>query len=213
MLPGPKRTPKSTSTVKQLIVFLHGYGSNGDFFNTISDQWSQVLPEAEFIAPHGLEPLNEGPSSYRWFPWIDFDANNVRRGLAEAAPVLAKIITHWLHERKLTTENLALVGFSQGMMIALEMMFHLPGIRAIIGYSGAFYPPASKSLSAPFPNILLVHGEADSGVPFHYCLEARQELSKLGITPQLETRPALDHQIDEKGIHLGASFLHQIFLS
>ena len=104
-----------------------------------------------------------------------------------------------------------MVGFSQGMMIALEMMFHLPGIRAIIGYSGAFYPPASATLSVPFPNILLVHGDADSGVPFTHFIEAGQKLSQLGLAPRMETRSALDHQIDERGIHLGASFLYQSF--
>ena len=103
MLPGYRTPTKSQSIAKQLVVFFHGYGSNGDSFITLRDHWSQVLSDAEFIAPHGIEPLNGETSSYRWFPWINFDAHNVRPGLEKAAPVLAKIINHWLHERNLTT--------------------------------------------------------------------------------------------------------------
>ncbi len=211
MLPGPQRLAKSGSTPKQLVVFFHGYGSNGNSLIKVGDQWAQALPDAEFIAPHGLEPLDGSASGYRWFKWIDFDPANVRPGLEKSAPVLAKILTQWLEERKLSPKDLALVGFSQGTMVALELMFHIPGIRAIIGYSGAFYPPSVHIPGTGAPSILLVHGDADTGVPYSAFIDAGRQLKQLGITPQLETRPGGDHRIDQVGIEVGMAFLRQQF--
>lgn len=211
MVSGPQKLTKSKQSPKQLVVFLHGYGTNGDSLMHLGEQWSDALPDAEFKAPHGLESFEGSSSSYRWFPWIDFEAENVRPGLEKSAAQLAKILSGWLDERSLTTNDLAIVGFSQGMMVALELMFHLSGIRAIIGYSGAFYPPSIRTLSVQRPNILLVHGDADSGVPYSFMLRAGQELHHLGLNPQLETRPGLNHCIDQKGIQLGQAFLQKQF--
>lgn len=211
MLPGPQILPKLKNKPKQLVVFFHGYGANGDSLIHIGEQWSEALPEAAFIAPHGLEIFEQSPSRYRWFPWIDFEHANVRLGLEKSATMLTKILNQWLQERNLLPQDLVLVGFSQGMMVALELMFHLPGIRAIIGYSGAFYPPSVNTLGSHLPNILLVHGDVDSGVPYSFLKDAGQKLRQLGIDPQLETRPGLDHCIDQKGIQLGKAFLQQRF--
>jgi phospholipase/carboxylesterase len=212
MMPGPQILPKSKNKPEQLVVFLHGYGANGDSLIYLGENWSEALPDAEFIAPHGLELFEKSHSRYGWFPWIDFDSINVRPGLEKSAALLAKVLNQWLQKRSLLPQDLAVVGFSQGMMVALELMFHLPGIRAIIGYSGAFYPPLGNTLGPHLPSILLVHGDADAGVPYSLFGEAGDQLRKLGLAPQLETRPGLDHQIDPEGIQLGKTFLQQSFL-
>jgi phospholipase/carboxylesterase len=198
---------------KQLVVLLHGYGANGDSLSQLGERWSEVLPDADFISPNGLEAFKGYTSSYGWFPWVNFDEINVRPGLEKSAFVLAGIINQWLQMRNLTTQDLSIVGFSQGMMVALELMFHLPGTRAIIGYSGAFYPSAGNTLGSHMPNILLVHGDADSGVPYSFFVEAGHQLKQLGLAPQLETRPGLDHRIDQQGIELGGAFLKKSFSS
>lgn len=211
MFLGLQRLPQSKNLPQQLVVFLHGYGANGESMIHLGEYWSEALPDAEFMAPHGIEAFEHHAKSYRWFKWIDFEPSNVRPGLEKSASTLAKMMGQWLQERNLTPQDLVVVGFSQGMMVALELMFHLPGIRAIIGYSGAFYPPAANALGAPHPNILLVHGDADSGVPYSVFEEAGRQLKQLGLHPQLETRLGLDHRIDRMGIRLGMDFLSHQF--
>jgi phospholipase/carboxylesterase len=196
---------------KQLVVLLHGYGANGESLSQLGNNWSKVLPNAEFISPNGIEVLNSYTSGYGWFPWVNFDAANVRPGLEKSALALAAMINQWLQERNLTAQELAIVGFSQGMMVALELMFYLPEVSTIIGYSGAFYPPSVNTLGDNTPHILLVHGDADSGVPYSFFEEAGHQLTQLGLFPQLETRPDLNHRIDQQGIELGGAFLRQNF--
>lgn len=211
MLTGPHRLPQSKKSPKQLVVFLHGYGANGDNLITISDYWAKQLPEAEFLAPNGIEPCEISPFGYQWFGLPDFTIFNMREGLEKAAPIVAKTLLKWLSDRRLKPENLALVGFSQGTMLALELMFHIPGIRSIIGYSGAFYPPVAKLLESPLPQVFLSHGDFDTVVPFAAFKEAERQLSLFNIHPTTHVSSGLGHSIDMEGIRLGGDFLKGSF--
>lgn len=211
MLTGPHRLPESKMPCKQLIVFLHGYGANGDNLIDISDYWAKLLPDAEFIAPNGLEPSEISPFGYQWFGLHNFTVFNIRGGLEKAAPLVAKTLLKWLSDRGLKPENLALVGFSQGAMLALELMFHIPGIRTILGYSGAFYPPVAKLIAPPLPQVFLSHGDLDTVVPFPAFKEAVRQLSLFNIHPTTHISPGLGHSIDMEGIRLGGEFLKNGF--
>lgn len=211
MLSGPQRLPQSKKSPKQLVVFLHGYGSNGENLIDIADHWVDRLPDAEFISPNGIEPSEISPLGYQWFGLRDFSPINMRGGLEKAAPIVANTIVDWLDERQLTAQNLALVGFSQGTMLALELMFHIPGIRSILGYSGAFYPPIAKLLPTPYPDVCLIHGDIDTAVPYEAFNEAQRHLLQFGIQPKCHTSHGIGHSIDMDGIRIGGEFLQDSF--
>lgn len=211
MLSGPHQIPKTQKPAKQLVVFLHGYGSNGQNLIDIADYWADHLPEAEFIAPNGLEPCEISPLGYQWFGLRDYSVFNIRAGLEKAAPLVVKSLIKWLSDRTLTPADLVLVGFSQGAMLALELMFHIPGIRGILGYSGAFFPPVAKMIPSPAPDIFLSHGDMDTVVPFAAFQESIRQLSLFGITPQTHISHGLGHSIDGKAIRSGGSFIQECF--
>ena len=165
----------------------------------------------KFIAPNGLEPYERSSLAYRWFPWIDFKEFNVRSGLEAAAPVVAGILRSWIAERGLISQDLAVVGFSQGTMLALDLLFHIPGIRAVVGYSGAFYPPQTHKPLQQSSSILLVHGDRDEGVPYTAFLEAEPKLKTIGLKPLMLSRKGLGHTIDREGIDVGGKFLVKSF--
>lgn len=211
MLSGPQRVCKSGSSPKKLVVFLHGYGANGDNLIDLADMWSASLPEVEFYAPNAPEPCESVPFGYQWFGLKDFSPYNMRAGMDKAAPLLKTYLEHLLITRDLKSSDLILVGFSQGTMMALEMMFHLPGLRGMLGYSGAFYPPVSPATLASKPEVLLVHGTADMVVPYPMMIEGANQLQGLGLTPKTHTCHGLGHSIDLEGISLGGQFLTHIF--
>ncbi|MGN6572200.1 MAG: alpha/beta hydrolase, partial [Pseudolabrys sp.] len=166
-LDGPRLEPRS-GAAKQLVIFLHGYGADGNDLIDIGRAWQQILPDAAFVSPHAPRPCGQAPMGREWFPLTFRDPNERWTGVNAAAPVLNAFIDAELKRRGLTDSALALVGFSQGTMMSLHV-----GLRranapaAIVGYSGMLVVPedidpdtfAGEIRSRP--PVLLVHGDQD----------------------------------------------------
>ena len=140
-LDGPRLAPRS-GAARQLVVFLHGYGADGNDLIEIGRAWQQSLPHAAFVSPHAPEPCGQAPVGRQWFPLTFRDPNERWIGVNKAAPVLERFLDAELARHKLPPSALALVGFSQGTMMALHV-----GLRravapaAIVGYSGLLVLP------------------------------------------------------------------------
>lgn len=215
LLSGPSLPPLQGGAPQKLVVLLHGYGSSGDDLIALGAQWRGLLPQAEFIAPHAPEPYEPMSSmGYQWFGLEDFDPENIdsaamRRGVEHAAPFLQRFLEESLESRGLKPADLALVGFSQGTMMALSVLEFLPSVKAIVGYSGAFYPSPTASPAAPSTKVLLIHGEADEIVPFKALTKAVEDLAQEGVEAETYLRPRLGHSIDFEGLQKGGQFLQK----
>ena len=53
-LDGP-RIPAAAGRTSQLVVFLHGYGADGNDLIELGRQWRALMPEAAFVSPHAPE--------------------------------------------------------------------------------------------------------------------------------------------------------------
>jgi phospholipase/carboxylesterase len=211
MLKAERLLPQSGQEAQQLVVFIHGYGADGKNLIDLAKFWAPLLPDAEFLAPDAPDVCEANPFGYQWFGLKDITPYNVRAGLDIARPILQKYILTALQERHLSLADLVLIGFSQGGMLALEMMFALKGIRGIISYSGAFYPPVATLLDKPHPEILLVHGNLDMVVPYVALGEAQKYLKQFGVSPRTLTCHGLGHSINQEGIQIGGQFLTDLF--
>ncbi len=212
MLSGPSIPPKSGGQPRQLVVILHGYGADGENLVDLGQSWSEMLPDAEFVVPNGIEPCEMG-IGYQWFGLRDYTPFNIRAGLDRTTPLVAKWIKAELQARSLPLEALSLVGFSQGTMLSLDLMFHLQGVKNILGYSGAFYPPVAKTLSDSRPNVMLVHGDMDMVVPYMAFNEALKNLCHYNLNPESLTCSGLGHSIDMQGLQAGGHFLKNGYAS
>jgi phospholipase/carboxylesterase len=140
-LDGPRLEPRS-GTARQLVVFLHGYGADGNDLIDIGRAWQGLLPDAAFVSPHAPHPCGQAPMGREWFPLTFRDPDERWIGVNAAAPDLNAFLDAELQRRKLPPSALALVGFSQGTMMALHV-----GLRrkvapaAIVGYSGMLVTP------------------------------------------------------------------------
>src|SRR5512132_4496513 len=163
-LDGPRLEP-GASHARQLVVFLHGYGADGNDLIDIGRAWQDLLPHAAFVSPHAPEPCGEAPVGRQWFPLTFRDPNERWTGVNKAAPILSAFLDAELKRRNLPPSALALVGFSQGTMMSLHV-----GLRraiapaAIVGYSGMLVIPEKGDLDAfageirSRPPVLLIHG-------------------------------------------------------
>ena len=212
-LSGPSQPPAGGGKPKQLVVLLHGYGSNGDDLIGLAPFFAQALPEAEFLSPNAPFPCEISPMGFQWFGLEDRSPEMKLGGVRLAAEILDPFLDAELSRRDLKDRDLALIGFSQGTMMSLHVGPRRPNqIGGILGFSGALIGP--QLLAAEMkskPRTFLVHGTADQVVPFGALAQAEKALQDVGISVETESRPGLVHSIDQVGAQKGALFLRRCF--
>ena len=209
MIDGPRVVPVSATSPKSLVILLHGYGSNGDDLISLAPHWRGALPATVFVAPNAPEPCPGAPGGFQWWALTGADRGGRANGIARAAPVLDAFIDAELARYGLTEAQLALVGFSQGTMMALHVGLRRPRTLAgIVGYSGMLADEASLAgLPGTRPPILLIHGDADPMIPVAAFHQAKAALARNGFVVESHISPGLGHSIDLPGLQLGGRFL------
>jgi phospholipase/carboxylesterase len=214
---GPRLAPQS-GRAKQLVVFLHGYGADGNDLIEIGRQWQPWLPDAAFVAPHAPEPCAQSPMGRQWFGLTFRDPHERWRGVNQAGPGLDAFLDGELGALDLPASRLALVGFSQGTMMALHVgLRRAAAPAAILGFSGMIVmeegkgPDSLKGQVRSKPPILLVHGDRDEVIPVDALFLSTDALSVAEIPSQWHLSVGIGHGIDGEGLRQGGLFLAQSF--
>lgn len=212
-LTGPRVLPHSGERAQKLVILLHGLGADGQDLISLAENWSPLLPDTEFIAPNAPFPCDMAPWGFQWFSLQVFSHEAIHQGVVEASKHLNAFIDEALSKRGLKEADLALVGFSQGTMMALHTgLRRNHQIAAILGYSGALAGPETlASEITARPPILLIHGDQDLVIPVGALFAAEATLSQAGCDIHSLVRPGLAHGIDNKGIDEGGRFLASSF--
>jgi phospholipase/carboxylesterase len=210
-LDGPRFGPAAGGAPAQLVVLLHGVGADGHDLIDLGPTWARALPHAAFVSPDAPEPYDSAPTGRQWFSLGERTHASRARGAAAAAPALGRLIDAELARLHLPADAYALVGFSQGAMMALYAgPRRRPPPRAIVAFSGLLIDPDGIP-SGPLPPVLLIHGEADAIVPAEASRTAERSLRALGGAVELEITPRLGHGIDTAGLSRGGLFLQRAF--
>lgn len=208
-LTGPSIAPKSGGSPRQVVIFLHGLGADGDDLIGLAPYFADLLPDAEFLSPHAPYPCDMAPYGRQWFSLQDFGQESMLRGLEAVKPVFDSYLDAVIESRKITEANLALVGFSQGTMLSLHgALRRKQPIAALLGYSGMLVAPDRLigEITAR-PPVMLVHGEQDPVVPFGAMDLGSRALEALAVPTLTLARPGLGHSIDDEGLAQGIRFV------
>jgi phospholipase/carboxylesterase len=211
MLDGPRLMPKS-GPATHLVVLCHGYGSDGNDLIGLAPHWQKALSHAAFVSPNAPDRCDMAGAGYQWFPLSRLDPQETLRGTQAAAPKLDAFLDAELSRLGLTGDRLALVGFSQGTMMALSVgLRRKPSPAAIVGFSGMLAGSETlPHLDAP-PPVLLVHGDADQVIPPSALFMSATALGAAGVPVQWHVSKGLGHGIDPFGLGLAQKFLVDAF--
>ena len=189
---------KSKDIKSPLIILIHGYGSNEkDLFSLID-----YLPkEAYIISLRG--PIELFNNSYAWYD-ICVDANNKfydHEGAKKIRDELSKFIDEIIKHPNIDSDNITLIGFSQGAILSHAISYSYPGkIKNIMALSGVIDEKIMKRAdSKPKTNIYISHGTNDNMIDYHISRESLNFYKSKDIDFTFESYDQ-GHGINEKNL-------------
>ena len=206
--------PLSKKKPKQAVILCHGYGGDGKDISVLAINWQRFLPEGIFLCPNAPETCSINPQGFQWFDLETEKEEVILEKSLVAEEKLTLFLQQVLDNFQLEPKNLALVGFSQGCMISVQVgLKNKKQINCIIGYSGKIINQKhlSNNINSK-PKLFLMHGENDTTVSPMHLLEAKEYLKNQGLKVKTKMFKNCEHKIPVEGISLGLGFLKKNLL-
>jgi phospholipase/carboxylesterase len=191
-----------------LVLGLHGRGASGE---DLAGMTGWLSPEAyRFVTPNGPLPVENAPweGGHAWYVIGQQQVSTI----AHSRDLLLALVEE-LEERYATPrERIALVGFSQGAVMALDV-----GLRSVrpfgglVAMSGYLHAPETfgPALRAGYDRrVLLLHGTYDEVMTVDGARLARDVLEAAGLEPEYHELP-IGHQVTSNALALVRDFLER----
>ena len=183
-----------TLPVKQLFILLHGLGADAADLLPLAHTLEAAFPEAAFLIPQGTHPYDGGGPGRQWFSTHGMTEENRASRMAAAMPVLHVLVRQAQDRFCILNPDTALVGFSQGAIMALEFSsVHDGAVGRVLAFSGRF-----ATLPDQVPQLTtlhLLHGEDDAIIPVEHAHAAYERISTLGGGATLDVASRVGHTI------------------
>lgn len=207
-----KSDRKGADNATRAVVFLHGYGADGADLLGLGDVLAPYLAGTAFYAPDAPEPCANNPFGRQWFPipWLDGSTEDqARASMVQSVDDINSFLDKVLTDEGLTPDRLAVIGFSQGTMMALHVLPRREDpVSCIIGFSGRLLEPERLATEARVkPPVLLLHGDQDPMVPFSDMGDAADALSAAEFEVYTHVMKGTGHGIAQDGLVAALQFL------
>lgn len=199
--------------MSQLVIFLHGVGSNGADLAPLGEAWRNELPSAVFAAPDAPFRFDMGGPGRQWFSVQGVTSQNRAQRVVEARAAFDAVLNGIIAEHGMQDhlDQVALVGFSQGSIMAIDAVAsgRWP-VGAVVAFAGRLASPEPVAPSTKTP-VLLVHGDADQVMPVQEAAAAQRRLEQAGVTVERLILPDVGHTISAQGAAKAVDFLKGVF--
>jgi phospholipase/carboxylesterase len=198
---------------RNLIILLHGVGSNGANLAPLGQAWQHKLSDTDFASPDGPFAFDHGPGR-QWFSINGVTEANRPQRVAEARETFDEALHTIIAAHGLTDnlERVALVGFSQGSIMALDAVASGRwSVGAVVAFSGRLASPSPLTPVNTTP-VLLIHGNADPVMPVSESQRAAATLRELGVDANVHILEGGAHSISPEGAALAEDFLARVLV-
>jgi phospholipase/carboxylesterase len=209
-----RREPVS-GEIRSAVIFLHGNGANGADLLGLADPLGEHLPDTLFMAPDAPEDCAGSPMGFQWFPipWIDGSSEEESKtGLERAAADLDAFFDGVMVDEDLLPEQVMVLGFSQGSMMALHVLPRREdAVAGITAFSGRLLEPELLADEAQCkPPVLLIHGDQDDVVPPQSLPLAAEALQEAGWKEvYAHVMKGTGHGIAPDGLQVALAFMQE----
>ncbi len=166
-----------------LLLLLHGFGANEDDLFSLAPYLDERFMIVSARAPITLQPM-----SYAWFN-LGFTPQGILVNPEEVESsrrAIHKFIGEIVEAYQCDPNEVYLMGFSQGGMMALAVALTYPGSAAgVVSMSGRLLPQTlaqitDKDALIGLP-VFMAHGARDTVLPIGHGRDARAKLSELPV--------------------------------
>jgi phospholipase/carboxylesterase len=181
---------------KQLFLLFHGVGAAPDDLVPLGKILAQAFPQSAVVS---VQAPDECPYSngFQWFS-VDGITEALRpERTARALPLFEQTVQTWQQAFGLGPEATALVGFSQGAIMALASSQSERVLAGrIVALSGRFSVLPDKAPAQC--SLHLIHGKQDTVIPYAHTVHAAERLVQLGADVTADVIPFVGHEINEE---------------
>jgi phospholipase/carboxylesterase len=175
-----------------LYIHLHGVGATALAMTPVADRFAQAWPQAAQLLPDGFEPTDLGPHGRQWFSALAITEENRPSRVRAALPRLADFVRDAQATLGVDAPATALVGFSQGAIMALEFVQAFPAlVGRVVAIAGRY---AILPDVAPMAVVHLVHGKEDRVMSARHTVDAATRLIALGADVTADVVPGVGHE-------------------
>ncbi|WP_299679478.1 alpha/beta hydrolase [uncultured Tenacibaculum sp.] len=183
-----ERAPKVATENPNVLILLHGYGSNEDDLFSFAEELSDELLIITVRAPYEM-----GYGGYAWYA-INFDANNDKFSDTKQASESVDKIAAFIDEiqAKYNTNKTFLLGFSQGAILSYGLSLRYPNkVQHVVALSGYLLEDLipkeiSESITTDY---YISHGIVDQVIPFDWAKKTPDFLNKLNLQNEFHEYP------------------------
>lgn len=206
------RRAAASGRTGSVVVFLHGYGSDGADLLGLADPLASHLPDTVFLAPNAPERCVNNPVGYQWFPipWLDGSSQEAAEmSMRQSVNDLNGFLDAVLEDEGINADRLILFGFSQGTMMSLHVApRRADTIAGIVGFSGRLLQPETlEDEAVSKPPVLLIHGDQDEMVPPQSLPKAANTLTRAGFQVDAHVMKGTGHGIAPDGLSVALAFI------
>jgi phospholipase/carboxylesterase len=176
-----------------LFILLHGYGDRPEGLLGLGGQLRAAFPKAAVIIPPGFAE-SVWPDGREWYSLEGMSREDEAVRVTEALPRLAALVRGWQNRLGITNPDTAVVGFSQGAVMALELGQFQDGLAGrVVAFAGRYL--AMPDHAPELTTIHLLHGEADDVMPVAHSEAAFDRLTLLHGDATLDTASGVGHEL------------------
>ncbi|WP_088279779.1 esterase [Ideonella sp. A 288] len=193
--PAPLQWLPAQGHPEQLMILLHGVGSRGLGMAPMAQLLRRDYPQAVLMAPDGFEPFDGGGDGRQWFSVAGLSEDNRPARVAAMLPRLADWVRAAQQRSGVGPAATALVGFSQGAIVSLELAGLHDGLAGrVLAFAGRY---AVLPTQAPRQTTLhFFHGADDAVIPAAHARAALERLGALQGDATLDIAEGIGHTLD-----------------